>query len=376
MKRRLHPAALGAALVLLLSLAFAADALAFSESAFPLPGGLAHDCSAATSLAPGSKSKVDWVIWCGPEKGRFKVELRPAKETAPVTWGASRNVAGAEVGTPRCRPQGVDELCRVRKSGPVTLRGSFRVRGVACAERVDILILAGRWSGEGVGGKPWGCPGSSPPAAPSVSRIVNFYAREHLAPAGVDSRAALARKATRLRQAWIRESPTERWSAQGWGAPVDVATAEELALRIESSEQAAHTIEPWVHAHRLGSIYAGWYWGPEGSIYVGFTREPEANLERLKAAVPFILPDRVKPFPVPPTFSEFELDAWSEKVVDLIGNINEVNFGIVEIGVEVLANKVRVSAEHVAATRELMTERFGPEAPIEVVKGVGNGELL
>jgi hypothetical protein len=371
MKRRLHPAALGAALALLLSFVFAADGLAFSESAIPIGKGLAADCTTGAELAPGSADEIDWAVWCGPTPGRFTLELGHPKGSVTPIWEGRVKVAGpGAVGMPACAKSGDKEVCRVRKSGPVTLRGSFRVPGGACVRAIDIwLKTGGGHEGEGFGKKAWGCPGSNAPHALSVGRIVSFYVQEDIGPALHGGRAAVVAKAKQMRRAWIREAPVERWSADAWGAPVGRAEAEELALRLRMTQQAGGAIPRWVHENQLGSIYAGWFWGREGDIFVGFTKEPDAMVARLKADVPFIAPGRVKPFARPPLYNESQLEDWMERVVEGIEGFGEKPYGITHIDVDVLANAVEVGAEHVAATKRLMAELFGPEAPIEVVKG-------
>jgi len=376
--RRPHLAALGVALVLLLSLVGAGNAAGFGPSAIPVAPGKADDCSAATSVVPGSKTSVEYVIWCGPARGRFTLTLAPTKHSAPVRWGGSPRVDGpGAAGHPRCAPAGAERVCRVRKLGPVTIRGRFRVPAGACASKVEVQIKSGQGflAGEGFWTQPWGCPGSKAPPPPSVARIVRFYLQEDLGPALTGDRAAVVAKAKVLRRAWIEGEPVERWSARAWGAPVDRADAEELALRLRSTEQAANAIPDWIHEHRLGSIYAGWYWGPEGTIYVGFTREAEKMLTRLKADVDFVAPSRVKLFATPPLYTETALEKLTEKVVEAVTGPDEAKYKIVEIGVDILANKVEVGARHAAATRRLLAERFGPDAPIEVVHR-GEEELV
>ena len=336
----------------------------------PAPKGLAPDCAAGASLAPHSKHEVDWVVWCGPVHGRFEVELHPTKETGPVSLLGIPTVSGPGAGPPpTCARRDGEAFCRLRKSGPVTVRGSFRVAGDACTERVDVWLRAGRRLGEGIGRKPWGCPGSKPPAVPSLASIVRFYLTEHLGPGLTGDHAAAVRKARRTRQAWIDEAPVERWSAGAWGAPLDRADVEELSLRLRSTEQAAGLIEPWVHAHRLGSTYAGWFWGPEGTIYVGFTQEPDAMVERLKREEPFVAPARVKPFEVPPTHSQRELFTVQESVIEAIVELPQPMLKTYDVSIDVLANEVEISTGHVGRTRQLMAKILGPEAPIEVVKG-------
>jgi hypothetical protein len=364
--------------VLLLALAGAANAVAFGISAGPQPKGLAADCLGGASLAPGSHHEVDWVIWCGPANGRFDIQFHPGKKTGPFSVGDDRTVTGPGAGaSPTCARREGEVFCHVRKSGPVTVRGTFKVPGNACVEYVSLWIHVGeRADGEGNGGKPWGCPGSEPPGPPTVAHIVSFYEHERLAPALRGTHAAVMHKAYRLRRAWIAEEPVARWANHAWGAPLDTADAEELTLRLATIGQADRLIHRWLARTHLSPIYAGWTWGPEGTIYVGFTRKPVATLARLREAEPFLAPSRLKPFPVPPTYSEAELWALAKKVTDALIKLEEEEpeaakeYGFTYLGIDTLANKVRVGALHVAPTRRWVTELFGEEAPIEVVKVV------
>jgi hypothetical protein len=362
---------------LLLALVGAADAFGFGPSAGPQPKGLAADCLGRTWLAPGSRHEVDWVIWCGPAKGRFNIQFHPGAKTKTFSVGAKRTVIGPGAGAPpRCGPHEGDVFCHVRKSGPLTVRGSFMVAGDACVEYVALWIHVGeRAEGEGKAGKPWGCPGTERPTPPTVAHIVSFYEDERLGPALHGTRAAVVRKARGLRRAWIAEEPVARWAAHAWGSPVDAADSEELTLRLATISQADRLIHDWLRKTGLVSIYAGWTWGPEGTIYVGFTREPTANLARLRKAEPFLVPSRLKPFPIPPTHTEAEL----HKLLISVGNATialeeedpegGATYGFTVSTIDTLGNKVAIGAKHVAAARRALAEKFGSEAPIEVFGG-------
>ena len=195
---------------------------------------------------------------------------------------------------------------------------------------------------------------------------MNFHVSEALGAGLRGDRSDLQKEARSLRRAWIDEAPVERWSAVAWGAPVNAAEAKELALRSRSIEQAGELIDRWVHQHRAGSIYAGWTWSREGTIYIGFTEEPDATVTRMKHELRFIAPDRVEPFPTPPTYSESELWNLSETVAEYLQSFPD---SWTDAGVDVLANKVEIGARKVARTRRLVLEHFGAQAPIEVVKG-------
>ncbi|HTR73766.1 MAG TPA: hypothetical protein VMH33_00730 [Solirubrobacterales bacterium] len=369
MRRRAHRLLAAAALIGVLALVVAVGASGFGESVVPRGHGLADDCLGGASLARGSKTTVDWVVWCGPAKGRARIKVEAPKQASPAHVYSRARMIGAAPGDGLDCRFGRVTSCRLEKNGPITVRGSFTVSQGACAGRTLVQIPTTSWDqGEAFFKEAEGCPGSKSPRVPSVARIARFFEEEELEPTLRGDHAALVRRAKQVRRAWIAESPTERWSAVAWEAPVDAATAEELALRMRMNQQAATAIPNWVHEHRLGSTYAGWY-SAEGKIFVGFTREPEAMLGRLKSNVSFVAPARVTLFPVPPLYSEGHLNKVMNEVLDATEDIDEEKYGITDIGVEIQDNKVGVGAIHVAATRRLLVELMGPEAPIEVVKG-------
>jgi hypothetical protein len=356
-------------LALSIAAVFAAAAFSFGESAIPLKPGLAADCRAGASLSSARNGVVNWVVWCGPARGRFRIEIKAPKGSRIVSWGSTPRVkGGGATSQPACRLKGVGhETCALRKSGPITVRGSFRPDGRPCDGVFAIGIRTDAYiQGEGFYGHPWGCPGSRPPRAPTLTHILNFHVNEALGAGLRGDRSDLRKEARSLRRAWIDEAPVERWSAVAWGAPVDAAEAEELALRSRSIEQAGELIDRWVHDHHAGSTYAGWTWGREGTIYVGFTEEPDATVAQMKDELRFIAPDRVEPFPTPPTHSESELWNLSEAVVEYLQSFPG---SWTNAGVDVLANKAEIGAQKVARTRRLVIEHFGAQAPIEVVKG-------
>jgi hypothetical protein len=364
--RRPSLAALGVALALLLSLVAAGSAAGWGESAVPYgEGKIAYDCAGGASLAPRSKTTVDWVIWCGPVSGRMRIEVAAPKKAGRVHWSGLPKVTGP-AGQPSCKLGAAEMNCKLRKTGPVTIRGSFTVSAGACAGKTLVSIPTGDFrDGEGFYKEAWGCPGSRPPRPPKLSAILKFRAAEVLAPNG--DRAAEVAKARRLRRAWIDEAPTERWSQVAWESPLDAADAKLMALRHHATEQAGQLIEGWVDKHRMQGTYAGWYWGPEGSIFIGFTQDPDATVARMRAELPFIEPAWVKPFETPPVYTESELEALTGLIAQLLEGGSEGT--IVSIGTDVLANKVEVGATDPAKARRLLDAHFGTEVPIEVVKG-------
>jgi hypothetical protein len=188
----------------------------------------------------------------------------------------------------------------------------------------------------------------------------------------------VVREAVWLREHWIEEEPVARWSAVAWGAPVDEAEAFELRLRLESTEQADRLIHDWLKKTGLTSIYAGWDWAPDGTIYVGFTRRPVATLARLRKAEPFVAPEPLKPFPTPPTHSEAELRKLAGRIIaaaQKLEGVGKRGFGLEEASLDTLANKIELRSFDPAAARRWVAANLGPDTPVEVVKA-GGGELL
>jgi hypothetical protein len=368
-----HPAAIISTVAFLAWLLVAANAGAIvpPPPLPPQPEGLARDCIIAASLAPDSSKEVDWTVWCGPTPGAYRVELQAPADGPAVSWERSASVAGPGAeGAPRCRASDDEESCALSESGPVTARGSFRVEDDACGTPLTIRIralatgAAGRFDAQ-----PWGCPGSEPTQPPEPWRAANFYTYKHLRPGSSGRRGVLYRYAQRLDQAWIREAPVERWAAKALGAPTTAAAFEELLLRRQLREQAKREIDRWVSSRGLESIFAGWEWGLEGKVYVGFTAEAESLLARLKAEEPFVAPERVVPFPAPPRYTLTELEELAGRV---FGHAREVagRPDIIEVGYDVVANKVKVPCGEGegAKTAAFLAEYFPADAPFEIVE--------
>lgn len=369
---------LGAALAALASLVVVASAYGYGPNAVPPPAGHATDCATGFSHVPGSTRVADWVVWCGTERGSFQIQFHPQKEVGPIQLVGTPEVSGPGAGpSPACHVDEGELFCKVSKSGPITIRGTISIPGDICREQVAIWIDSGRWMGSGIGGPPWGCPGRKPPEPPTVARIVRFHEREYLAGAH-ESHAALVAAARRLRQAWIAEDPIARWTEGAWGIPLSNGDVKELQLRMASLEQAERLIRDWLKKTGLTSIYAGWTWGPEGTIYIGFTRRPAATLARLRKAEPFVAPSRLKPFPTPPTHSEAELQKLAGRILaaaEKFEGEGKKGFELEEAGLDTLANKVELRSFDPAAARRWVAANLAPDAPVEVVKASG-GELL
>jgi hypothetical protein len=98
-----------------------------------------------------------------------------------------------------------------------------------------------------------------------------------------------------------------------------------------------------------------------GTIYLGFTDDPNGMVQQFKQEVSLIAPSHLRPFPIPPIYTERELSRLQEKVWPSRGPL--INFTTVNV----LANKVEVGTEHVHRVRRLLADRFGFEALIPVV---------
>jgi hypothetical protein len=372
MKRRSVLAALSVCLALLASLVAATSASSWGQSAVPYgEGKIAYDCSGGASLAPGSKTTVDWVIWCGPVTGRMKFKIYAPKRGGAVKWGAPPRIDGT-TGPLHCAQEEDKLACELRKTGPLTIRGRLEEEAGACTAPTLVSIRdSGLREGESFFKRPWGCPGSEPPQPPKLSAILKFRAAEVLDPALGGDRGALVAKARGLRRAWIAESPVERWSRVAWGSPLDANDAKLLARRQHAIAQAGHLIEPWVLAHELDDTFAGWAWGPGSSIWIGFTEDQAPLVARMRKQLPFIEPKWIKPFAVQPRYSKEELEeVWMSKVVKIARSSGRRKYFISAIDVDVLANKVEILAPHTTSVRRLLAERLGPDAPIEVKQGM------
>jgi hypothetical protein len=369
---------LGAALVLLVALVVAASVSAYGPNAVPPPAGHATDCATGFSHVPGSTRVADWVVWCGTERGSFQIQFHPQKEVGPIQLVGTPEASGPGAGpSPACHADEGELFCKVSKSGPITIRGTISIPGDICSEHVAIWINSGRWMGSGIGGPPTGCPGRKPPTPPTIARIVRFREREYLAGAH-ESHAALIDAARRLRQAWIAEDPIARWTEGAWGVPLSNGDVKELQLRLVSLNQADRLIHDWLKKTGLTSIYAGWDWAPDGTIYVGFTRRPVATLARLRKAEPFVAPSRLKPFPIPPTHSEAELQKLAGRILaaaEKLERKGKQGFDLEDAGLDTLANKVELRSFDPVAARRWVDANLGPDAPVEVIKASG-GELL
>lgn len=250
--------------------------------------------------------------------------------------------------------------------GPVTYRGEFKIAsGTGCKALVDLNVP--RWTGDFVS-FPSGCPRSYREPPRKLRQVIADRTELGLDPDLAGNPVAIARRARSLLRAWRRGNPVARWTSmkEAFGMPLRPGDQVELEYRDRYRERFQDVVEEgdWV-ARNAAETYAGYQIDETdgGIIYVGFTKEPEAMLEKLRRRL--IAPQRFKPFPVTPKYTEAELERLSEgflssKVSQLWNLVNSV-------GIDYLANRVEVGTEHVARVRSLIAARYGPKAPFEVV---------
>lgn len=332
----------------------------------PDPGGRTRDCTTDARLSPVSRTVIRYVVWCGAQRGRVTLRIHRAKGPAltgftPVARASGPGASGAL----RCRPQhGGRVLCTGRKSGPVTFRGSVTVApGTRCAALLKLNVW--RWTGDSRD-FPTGCPRAYAERERRIPEIVEQRAYYGLDRDLDGDRAAIERRAEGLLAAWRRGDPVARWTSEeeAFGMPLRAFEQVELEYRDTYREHFQDMVEgDWVKKN-AASTWAGYELDEAagGIIYVGFTEEPEALLEKLRRHL--IAPERFQLFPIQPKYTEAELEElWEEFPAPKSPLWHLVNMS----GIDYLANKIEVGTEHVARVRRLIAAEYGPEAPFEVV---------
>jgi hypothetical protein len=310
---------------------------------------------------------VRYVVWCGTQSGRVTLKIRRPKGPALLGFSQTAQASGPGAAGPlRCRAmQGGRAFCSGRKTGPVTFRGSVNVSpATRCTTLISLNVW--RWTGDSRD-FPTGCPKTYDERPPRLRAIISERAFEGLDLDLEGNRKAILRRAKQLLAAWFHGNPVARWTAleEASGMPLRPQDQVEMEYRETYREHFQDLIEEsdWVEMN-APSTYAGYELSdPEGGIiYVGFTAEQDAMLENLKSRL--IAPERFKPFPVPPTRTEAELEEiWSNfppqdsPLWDLVNSTH----------IDYLANKISVGTEHVARVKRLIAALYGPDAPFKVV---------
>lgn len=325
----------------------------------------ARDCTVQPNLSRSNPSTVKYVVWCGTQSGPVTLRIRRPDDPRPLGFSRPQVSGPGTSGSFECRRHdGMRIFCQGRKKGPITIRGTVTVPpGSRCA---PISFNVWRWTGDYVGA-PGGCPKGHTPRVRPIREIVRNRAEDGLDLDLAGNRRAIVRRAMRLQRAWFRGNPVARWTSEeeAWGMPLFAHEQLELEYRDEYRERFQDLVEEgdWV-AKNASSTWAGYEIDSAagGIIYVGFTVEPEATLEKLKALL--IAPDRFRPFPVPPRYTEDELEDFQETLWPNQGPLSRL---INMSSIDYLANEVEVGTEHVARVKRLIVERYGPDAPFKVV---------
>jgi hypothetical protein len=330
--------------------------------------GRARDCTSEARLSKSAASRVDYVVWCGVQSGRVALRIRRPDGSPPVAFSRRPRVSGPGAAGPFvCRAaRGGRISCEGKKDGPVTIRGSLAFAAESrCVTRLSLNLW--QWTGDFFT-TPVGCPrGYRGQRLRPLREIIAARAEDGLDLDLAGDREAIVRRARQLQQAWLRGDPVARWTSEeeAFGMPLRAFEQAELEYRDRYRERFQDLVEDgdWVEKN-AASTWAGYEIDSRagGIIYVGFTAEPEAMLEKLKRLL--IAPDRFRPFPVPPKYTERELWHILETFWPDSGPLSRL---INSSGIDYLANKVEVGTEHVARVRRLLAELYGPEAPFEVV---------
>jgi hypothetical protein len=329
--------------------------------------GHANDCTTEAKLSNEGPTTIRYIVWCGAQRGR--VTLRIGRPHRPGLTGFSPTAAATGPGAAgplSCRPHRKGRVfCSGRARGPVTFRGTVEVApGTRCTAKVKLNVW--KWTGDWMD-FPAGCPRAFKQRQRHLNQVIHERAQYGLDRDLAGDRGAIVSRAKGLLRAWRRGNPVARWTSEEetFQMPLTAAEQVELENREASLDRFQDLIEKgsWLEKNAPDS-FAGYEIDDAdgGVIYVGFTKEPEATLDKLKRLL--IAPDRFEPFPIPPKYTEAEL----MKLLDA-GSIwtgtrrNLFNSGMIDT----LANKVRIGTEHVARVRRLLADKYGPEAPFEVV---------
>jgi hypothetical protein len=327
-------------------------------------GEYARDCVGAANLSRRHPQAFRFIVWCGVQAGKVRFSVRQSEDGHLLSYPRSvRPEAYGAAGSFRCRKVVETLKCAGRVDGPVVLRGFVEVPAGARCRRVLVATAGIRW-----GGRPTGCPGTHAERPPRDWSYMRDFRRGFGLDLDLDGdRAAIDHRIRDLVQAWVSGNPVARVTAAEMGLPLSARDQAELEYRDEYLERNSKAIERWA-AHHARDTFAGWDFDHEqgGIFYVGFLGDQEAQIAEFERQVKVLAPERIKPFPTPPKYSERELETFEEKLLEL-GFKSELMRLINSIGTDYLANRVEVGTQHVAKVRRLLAERFGPENPALVV---------
>lgn len=296
-RKRRALSTLAAGFVLCAAVVLAADAQALAPDSAG-ESGRARDCTTEATLSSKGPSVIRYVVWCGVQSGRVTLRIRRQRGPALTGFGHTAKATGPGASGPmHCRSKpGGRVFCNGRKSGPVTFRGTVSVApGTRCGAKLKLNVW--RWTGDSLD-FPSGCARSYEEKERHIGQIIRDRAYYGLDRDLGDDRAAIVRRAKGLLSAWRRGDPVARWTSEeeAFGMPLRAAEQVELEYRDTYREHFQDLVEEsdWV-AKNAPTTYAGYELDEAagGIIYVGFTKEPEAMLEKLKKRL--IAPDRFRP---------------------------------------------------------------------------------
>ena len=325
-------------------------------------GGRAHDCTPEARIGP-RLTAIRYTIWCGVEIGRVKYSIHLADGVPLLGFAKAVKAKGSGADGPfRCRLRNEVVRCVGRKIGPLTIRGSVAVPAAdRCAKPVT------------VGGPydifqalPMGCRRSGPERPPRYREVMGFRREFGLDPDLRGHPARLRARILQLVRAWRRGNPVARWGMDSIGEPLRGRDQRELDYRGRYIDHNAGALERWVPRH-ASATYAGYDVDHEhgGIFYIGFVGNQRAQIRAFEHQAGAIATERIRPFPVPPAHSERELGRLENQLIQ-DGALRKLMNGV---GLDILANKVEVTTEHVARVKKLLRQRYGPDAPFEVVFG-------
>lgn len=323
-------------------------------------GEYARDCVGSTALVKGRPAAIRFVVWCGVQSGKVRFGLR--RREGPSIRSFPRLIAplgrGA-AGDFRCRQMVATLKCAGRLDGPAVIRGF-----VGVPRRTRCLPLPLSTAGILSVGRPTGCPHTRPQRPPHDWAYMRGFRRDFgLDPDLQGDQQAIDRRIRGLVRAWIRGNPVARATEAELGLPLRPRDQAELEYRDEYLNRDSTAIERWGPRH-APSTYAGWDFDHEhgGIFYIGFVGDQEAQIAEFERQVTVLAPERIKPFPAAPRYSEVQLGEFEEELLDLPPQSKLLRL-VNSIGTDYLKNRVEVGTEHVAVVRRLLAERFGPENP-------------
>jgi hypothetical protein len=326
-------------------------------------GEYARDCTSLSFLDANRPKTVRYVVWCGVQTGkvRFSVHRDGGAPVLAFPHRIAAAGAGAQ-GSFRCRRVVQAIKCEGAVSGPIVVRGWISVPGNRC------IPVAVHNPGEGRAGiTPQGCPRTHRLRPPHDG----WYLREFRRSAGLDfdlhgDKAAIHRRIVGLIKAWERGNPVERATEAEWTVPMSARDQREFEYQNDYIERDGNAIELWAKRH-APATFAGWDVDRDtgGIFYIGFVGDQEARIAEFESQVKVLAPERIKPFPTPPKYSEDQLEELSEELVRQV--IAPKRSLITSLEIDILGNTIVVGSEHVAKTKKILANRFGAEAPIRVV---------